>query len=93
MAVVVHLPGPLHPYADGRDHVTLDEAPATVADALRALWAAHPALEPRVMTDDGRVRPHVNVFVGDESIRYTGGTATTLGDGAEIFILPAVSGG
>jgi molybdopterin converting factor small subunit len=45
------------------------------------------------MTDDGRVRPHVNVFVGDESIRYTGGTATTLGDGAEIFILPAVSGG
>jgi molybdopterin converting factor small subunit len=93
MAVVIHLPGPLHPYAGGRDQVTLEDAPPTVADALRALWTRHPELESRVMTDDGRVRPHVNVFVGAESIRYTGGTATALRDGAEIFILPAVSGG
>lgn len=47
----------------------------------------------RVLTEQGEVRPHVNVFVGEESIRYTGGLATPLTDGAEIAIVPAVSGG
>jgi molybdopterin synthase sulfur carrier subunit len=39
------------------------------------------------------VRPHVNVFVGTESIRFTGGLNTPVPDGAEIWIVPAVSGG
>ncbi len=47
----------------------------------------------RVVTEQGQVRPHVNVFVGDESIRFTGGLSTPLSDGAEISIVPAVSGG
>jgi molybdopterin converting factor small subunit len=47
----------------------------------------------RVLTDQGAVRPHVNVFVGPESIRFTGGLDTPVSDGAEISILPAVSGG
>jgi molybdopterin converting factor small subunit len=39
------------------------------------------------------VRPHVNVFVGSDSIRETGGLATPLSDGAELHIMAAVSGG
>jgi hypothetical protein len=50
-------------------------------------------VQPRVVTEAGEVRPHVNVFVGSESIRYSGGLATPVPDGAEIVILPAVSGG
>ncbi len=46
-----------------------------------------------VLTEQGELRPHVNVFVGAESIRVTGGLATPLGEKAEIWILPAVSGG
>src|SRR5262249_25486117 len=64
-----------------------------VGDALAALWALHPGVRDRVVTEQGEVRPHVNVFVGVESIRFTGGLETPLRDGAEISIVPAVSGG
>lgn len=93
MGVVVHIPGYLRQFTDGRDRVVLDTAPATVGDALAALWDAHPGVRDRIVTEAGAVRPHVNVFVGDESIRYTGGLATPLEDRAEISIIPAVSGG
>jgi len=46
-----------------------------------------------VLTEQGDVRPHVNVFVGTESSRWGGGLAMPVPDGAEVSILPAVSGG
>jgi len=46
---------------------------ATVTDALSALWRTYPALRDRIATEQGEVREHINVFVGDENIRYTGG--------------------
>jgi molybdopterin converting factor small subunit len=93
MSVVFRLPGYLSELAGGRSRVVLDASPATVGDALAVLGAAHPAVRDRVLTEEGRVRTHVNVFVGRESIRYTGGLGTPLRDGAEVFVLPAVSGG
>ena len=64
-----------------------------MGEALRALAAVHPGLRDRVMNERGELRPHVNVFVGRESIRFSGGLQTPLPEGAEVFILPAVSGG
>jgi molybdopterin converting factor small subunit len=93
MRVTFVLPGPLQPLAGGRAEVRVEAAEARLADALSALWAAHPGLRDRVMTEDGRVRPHVNLFVGHESVRFTGGLDTAVHDGAEVAILPAVSGG
>lgn len=93
MRVTFVLPGPLHSLAGGRQEVTVDAATPRVADALAALWIVHPALRNRVMTEEGRLRPHVNVFVGRESVRFTGGLDTPLRDGAPVAILPAVSGG
>ena len=77
----------------GASRVDLPDDPATVLDALRLLRARHPGVWDRVLTEEGHVRQHVNVFVGAESIRYTGGLATPLPAGAEISIVPAVSGG
>ena len=93
MRVTFILPGPLHTLAGGREEVAVDAPAPRVVDALTALWAAHPGLRDRVMTEDGRLRPHVNVFVGRDSVRYTGGLDTPLREGAEVAILPAVSGG
>jgi len=93
VAVVFHIPGYLRTFTDGRTSVRLDASPATVRAALDALWAMHPGVRDRVVTEQGDVRPHVNVFVGDESIRVTGGLDTTLRDDSEITIVPAVSGG
>jgi molybdopterin converting factor small subunit len=52
-----------------------------------------PGLRDRVVTEQREIREHVNVFVGVENVRYTGGLATPLGEGAEISIFQAVSGG
>jgi molybdopterin converting factor small subunit len=89
MPVLVHLPGPLAPYAGGQARVSLPEA-RTVGEALAAL---PPGVRDRVLDEQGRVRPHVNVFVGADSIRETGGLQTTLGAGSEVHIIAAVSGG
>ena len=93
MKALVHVPGPLLAYADGQGTVTVEFEGVTVADALAALWARHPRLRDRILDEQGRVRPHVNLFVDRESIRYTGGLATALRADAVLSVVPAVSGG
>lgn len=94
MAVVIHIPGYVREFTGGISRVTLaDASPATVGEALASLWRLHPGVRDRVVTEQGEVRPHVNVFVGSESIRFTGGLDTPLPADAEISIVPAVSGG
>ena len=93
MPVTFHIPGALREFADGRSEVEIDDPAETVADALSALWGAYPALRDRIATEQGEVREHINVFVGDENIRYTGGLMSRVHAGSKITILPAVSGG
>jgi len=93
MAVTVYIPAPLRGFTGGRGEVTVDGAPATVGDALALLFAACPGLRDRVLTETGAVRPHVNIFVGGDSIRFGGGLSARVPEGAELTILPAVSGG
>jgi molybdopterin synthase sulfur carrier subunit len=93
MAVSMLLPGYLQPLADGRALVEVQDECHTVGDALRALSRRYPGVYDRVVTEAGAVRPHVNVFLEEESIRYLGGLAAKLEDGSKLVILPAVSGG
>jgi molybdopterin synthase sulfur carrier subunit len=95
MRVVFLIPTPLRPFADGRSRIEVEVAkdPPALGDALEALWQAAPGVRDRVVTEQGEVRQHVNVFVGTESCRWTGGLRTLVVDGAEIAIFPAISGG
>jgi molybdopterin converting factor small subunit len=77
----------------GRRHVDVETAGGTLQDALAALFAAHPGIRDRVLTERGQIRAHVNVFVGKSEARATGGLATPLAGGMEISIIPAISGG
>jgi molybdopterin synthase sulfur carrier subunit len=87
----VQLPAALSGYTDGQRRLDVDGA--TVGSVLAALGKAHPGVGQRVMDDRGVLRRHVNVFVNGESIRYLKGVDTPVGDGDELMILPAVSGG
>ncbi|GAC1515678.1 MAG: MoaD/ThiS family protein [Gemmatimonadaceae bacterium] len=93
MGMSVVLPAVLQPLAAGQRVVELQPTPATVRDALRRLRTLHPGVYDRVMTEQEELRPHVSVFVGEESVAWCGGLAATLHDGGELFIIPAVSGG
>ena len=93
MAVTFLIPGALRTFAGGRARVVLEQSPTTVAVALELLWLECPGIRDRVSNEQGQVRQHVNVFVGNEDIRYTGGLQTPVADGAEISIIPSISGG
>jgi len=93
MAFTFLIPGPLREHAGNRGEVRVSGEAASVSDALALLWRECPGVRDRVLTERGEVRRHVNVFVDGESIRDRDGLATRVRDGAEICILPAVSGG
>ena len=93
MSVNFVIPGPLREFAGNRSDVRADGQARSVGDALSMLWRECPGLRDRVVTERGEVRPHVNIFVEGESIRYIGGLDAPVRDGAEIVILPALSGG
>jgi molybdopterin converting factor small subunit len=93
VTVTFHLTGFLRAYSGGAGDVRVEVRGSTIGDALRALGERHPGVTARVLDEQGEVRRHVNVFVGAQSIRDTGGLATVLRDGAYISLLAAVSGG
>jgi molybdopterin synthase sulfur carrier subunit len=93
MAVTFHIPGALREFTAGHGQVEIDLSPATLADALSDLWTLYPGVRDRVVNEQGQVREHINIFIGDENIRYTGGLASPVPAGCQISIVPAVSGG
>lgn len=86
------LPEALRELAGGRAVVEVGVR-HSVGAVLGALSASHPGLYDRLMTEQGALRPHVNIFVDGENIRFTGDLGTRVGEGSEIFVLPAISGG
>jgi len=93
MTVRFVIPGPLLDYTNDEGEVRVEGDAGSVGDALALLWSRHPAIRDRIVTEQNEVRPHVNIFVNGESIRFSGGLRTSIEDGAEVIILPAVSGG
>ena len=93
MRATVTLPSTLARFADGQRHVDVEIAEPTVAAVVAAIGDRYPGVRDRTLDDQGRIRRHVNVFVDQENTRFTGGLDTPVADGAEVTILPAVSGG
>ncbi len=91
MAVTVHIPTPLRPYTGGA--ASVDVEGATVGDALAALTASHPDLTKHLRDGKGRLRSFVNVYLGDEDIRFLEKEATAVASGAELTIVPSIAGG
>jgi molybdopterin synthase sulfur carrier subunit len=91
--VTFHIPGALREFTNGRGKVEIESSPATVADALAMLWILYPGVRDRIATEQGQIREHINLFVGEEDIRYTGGLMSRISDESQISIVPAISGG
>lgn len=93
MSITFHIPAALREFTAGQSMIQLEIPDGTVADSLSALWRTYPGVRDRVVNEQDQVRQHINIFVGNENIRYTGGLATRVPDGSSISIVPAVSGG
>ena len=93
MTVHFWIPGPLRLMTSGCSHVDVETAGGTLQHAFESLFLAYPAIRDRILTERGEIREHVNVFVGKCEARSTGGLATSVADGMQISIIPAISGG
>lgn len=87
----IHIPTPLRAYTDGK--AAVDVGGATVGEALAALVAQHAGLGRHLRDKDGKLRSFVNVYVGDEDIRFLEREATPIGADAVITIVPSIAGG
>lgn len=91
--MIFHIPGALQEFTAGQAKIRIEDSPPNVGAALSTLWTIYPGLRDRIATEQGQIREHINIFVGDENIRYINGLATPVAGGCEISIVPAVSGG
>ena len=92
MSVTVRVPTILRSLTGGQSEVSVDGA-ATLVELLDKLDADHPGIRGRVLDDEGKLRRFVNIYVGEEAVRFAGGLQTPTPDGAAVSIIPAVAGG
>ena len=91
--ITFQIAGYLTEFTGGLAEIKLDGSAATVAEALTQLWSKHAGLRDRVLTEQGNVRPHVNLFLNNQIVQRDRVLQTEIAGDAEICIMPAVSGG
>lgn len=91
MSVVVRIPTILRTYTDGGADVRGEGA--TLREVLRKLDADYPGIGARILDESGKIRRFVNVYVGEEDVRFAAGLDTETPAGVQISIIPAVAGG
>jgi molybdopterin synthase sulfur carrier subunit len=90
MPVSVKIPTQLRQATEGESEAQVDGS--TVGEVLDALYERYGELRSRI-AEDGGLRRFVNVYVDGEDIRFLDGLDTSVEDGDQITILPAVAGG
>jgi len=91
--ITFQVSGHLTEFTGGRPEIKIDGTHGSVGDALEQLWGAHAGLRDRVLTEQGKVRPHINVFVNNQVVQRDRVMNVRIEGDTEICIMPAVSGG
>ena len=91
MAKKVRIPTPLRKLTNNEELVEVNAT--TIGDAIAELQTRYPGIKDRLIDETGSIRRFVNVYVNEEDIRFLENQKTTLKDGDEISIIPAIAGG
>jgi molybdopterin converting factor small subunit len=89
--VDVRLPNILRPAAGGQ--TTVEAVGATVGEVFDDLIRQHPSLREQLLTSDGEIHRHLNIFLNDDDIRYLGKLGAKVGETDTLTLMPAVAGG
>ena len=90
MAVKVRIPTPLQGLTNGQEEV--EGKPGKLIDLILDLDSRYPGLAERV-SENGKIRRFVNIYVNEEDIRFLNAENTEVKDGDEVSIVPAIAGG
>ena len=91
MSVSVRIPTILRNYTGGAAEVSTEEG--TLRDVIAGLDSAFPGLGGRILDDSGKLRRFINVYVGEEDVRFASGLDTPVPTGTQVSVIPAVAGG
>ncbi|ADG89990.1 molybdopterin synthase sulfur carrier subunit [Thermobispora bispora] len=91
MSVSVRIPTILRSYTGGAAEVQGEGA--TLREVLQKLDADYPGIGARILDENGKIRRFVNVYVGEEDVRFAQGLDTPTPDGVQVSVIPAVAGG
>ena len=90
MAVKVRIPTPLQKLTDGKEEV--EGEPGTIINLVNNLDKKFPGIGERI-SEGGKIRRFVNIYLNDEDIRFLKNEETKVKDGDEVSIVPAIAGG
>lgn len=91
MSVKVRIPTPLRKLT--KDQAEVEATGSTIRDVVDDLDKQFPGFKERMCDDQGELRRFVNVYVGEEDIRFLKGLETEIPSGELVSIIPAVAGG
>jgi molybdopterin synthase sulfur carrier subunit len=90
MAVKVRIPTPLQRLTQGKEEV--EGVPGTIIGLVNDLDKKYPGIAERI-SENGKIRRFVNIYLNDEDIRFLNAEETPVKDGDEVSIVPAIAGG
>ena len=91
MSVSVRIPTILRTYTGGESEVSAEGD--TLAAVLEDLDANYSGIKGRILDEAGQLRRFVNVYVGNDDVRFLDNLKTPTPDGTQISVIPAVAGG
>ena len=91
MSVSVRIPTILRTYTGGESQVSAEGA--DLAAVLEDLDSTYAGIKGRILDEGGQLRRFVNVYVGNDDVRFLDGLDTPVPDGETVAIIPAVAGG
>lgn len=90
MGVKVRIPTPLQRLTQGQEEV--EGVPGSIISLVNELDKKYPGLAERI-SEKGKIRRFVNIYLNDEDIRFLNSEETVVKDGDEVSIVPAIAGG
>jgi molybdopterin converting factor small subunit len=91
MSVNVRVPTILRTYTGGESEVSAEGD--TLSQVLDSLDASYHGIKGRIVDEQGQLRRFVNVYVGNDDVRFLDGLDTKVASGSEVSVIPAVAGG
>jgi molybdopterin synthase sulfur carrier subunit len=90
MPIKVRIPTPLQKITNGKAEVECTAK--NVAELVEVLEKDYPGIKER-LSDGGKIRRFINIYVNEEDIRFVNKEETVLKDGDSVSIVPAIAGG
>jgi len=91
MAIKVIIPTPLQKLT--RNQADVEANGSSIRELIDDLEKSFPGLKERICDETGKIRRFINIYVNEEDVRFLQQDKTSLKDGDEVSIIPAIAGG